>query len=105
MAEFYSANLSKHIKRGMRENALKCKVTGGGLALGYKVGDDKRYVVDEKTAPIVIEIFRRYNEGETVTQICAALNKQGVKTSRGVAFNKNSLRKKARLITQRSGVI
>ena len=35
MAEYYSAELSQKIKRGMRENALKGKVTGGAVALGY----------------------------------------------------------------------
>ena len=92
MAEYYSLELALKIKRGMHENALKCKATGGSLALGYKVDADLRFAVDEKTAPIVIEIFKRYNAGETITEICAALNKQGLKTSRGVAFNKNSLR-------------
>ena len=92
MAEYYSVELSQKIRRGMHENALKCKATGGGLALGYKVGADLHFEIDEKTAPIVQQIFTLYNDGKTVTEICAALNKQGLKTSRGVAFNKNSLR-------------
>lgn len=92
MAEYYSLELAQKIKRGMHESALKCRATGGGLALGYKIGADKRFEIDEKTAPIVIEIFKRYNDGENITQICDALNKQGLKTSRGVAYNKNSLR-------------
>jgi DNA invertase Pin-like site-specific DNA recombinase len=91
MAEYYSLELAQKIKRGMHESALKCQSTGGA-PLGYKVDTDRHFIVDEKTAPIVIEISQRYNEGETITQICAALNKQGMKTSRGVAFNKNSLR-------------
>ena len=28
-AEYYSQNLSIHVKRGMKENALQCKATGG----------------------------------------------------------------------------
>ncbi|MCX7843232.1 MAG: recombinase family protein [Clostridia bacterium] len=91
MAEYYSAELSLKIKRGMRENALKCKATGGNLPLGYKVDADLHFIIDEQTAPIVIQIYKMYNEGKTVTQICDTLNRQGLKTSRGVSFNKNSL--------------
>ena len=34
LAEYYSANLSQNILRGMRETALKCQYNGSGLALG-----------------------------------------------------------------------
>ncbi|MPW25983.1 recombinase family protein [Alkalibaculum sp. M08DMB] len=92
MAEYYSANLSQNIKRGMKENALKGKITGGNIALGYKVNDDKTFEVDPDTAPIVIQIFQMYDEGHTITEIITHLNSKGYKTSRGVPFNKNSLR-------------
>lgn len=91
MAEYYSAELSQKIKRGMRENALKCKVTGGNIALGYKIGPNKEFEIDPLTAPIVREIFSMYAAGMTVTQIINNLNARGLKTSRGVPFNKNSL--------------
>ena len=35
MAEYYSAELSEKTKRGMKENALKCKVNGVVVPLGY----------------------------------------------------------------------
>ena len=34
MAEYYSAELSEKIKRGQKENALKCKYNGGALPIG-----------------------------------------------------------------------
>jgi len=34
-AEFFSAELSEKVKRGMNENALKCKWNGGGIPIGY----------------------------------------------------------------------
>ena len=92
MAEYYSAELSQKIKRGMRESAHKCHVTGGYLALGYKIGEDKSFEIDEKQAPIVKKIFEMYDGGSTVTDICQELNSIGVKTARGAKFNKNSLR-------------
>ena len=93
MAEYYSAELAQKIKRGMDINAEKCLCTGGNIALGYKVAPDKHFVVDEETAPIVVKVFEMYASGKTVAQICETLNAQGYTTSRGVAFNKNSLRK------------
>ena len=93
MAEYYSAELAQKIRRGMDINAEKCLCTGGNIALGFKVAPDKHFIVDEETAPIVVKVFEMYASGQTVTEICDTLNAQGYKTSRGVAFNKNSLRK------------
>ena len=42
MAEYYSANLSQNIKRGMMENALKGLATGGGRCLGYYLNNQGR---------------------------------------------------------------
>ena len=91
-AEYYSENLSVHIKRGMHENALQCKSTGGGIALGYRIAADKTYEIDPAGAKIVQEIFQRYADGDSATEICHYCNSQGYRTSRGAAFNKNSLR-------------
>lgn len=91
MAEFYSAELSQKITRGMKENALKGKALGGQRILGYKVDKNLYFVVDEQTAPIVRDIFKLYNDGKTVKEICDIMNARGVKTARGGAFNKNSL--------------
>lgn len=92
-AEYYSENLSRNIKRGMKENALQCIATGGaGLALGYTVGEDRKYQIDPVGAKIVQEIFQMYADGMSATQIINYCNEKGYKTSRGNAFNKNSLR-------------
>lgn len=91
-AEYYSENLSIHIKRGMHENALQCKSTGGGIGLGYRVGADKSYEIDPAGAKIVREIFQLYADGYSTTEICTYCNEHGYRTSRGAPFNKNSLR-------------
>lgn len=92
MAEYYSVELSQKITRGMRENALKGKALGGQRVLGYKVNSDCYFEIDETTAPVVVDIFKLYSSGKTVKEICDILNARGVKTARGGAFNKNSLR-------------
>jgi DNA invertase Pin-like site-specific DNA recombinase len=92
-AEYYSENLSRNIKRGMKDNALQCLTTGGsGLALGYVIGNDKKFQIDPIGAKIVQEIFQMYADGVSATQICNHCNAMGYKTQRGGAFNKNSLK-------------
>lgn len=92
-AEYYSENLSRNIKRGLKENALQCIATGGaGVALGYTVGEDRKYVIDPVGAKIVQEVFQMYADGMSATQIINYCNEKGYKTSRGNSFNKNSLR-------------
>ncbi len=92
MAEYYSAELSQKIRRGMNINAEKCLSNGSNPGLGYTVDEERRFHIDPKTAPIVREIFERYASGETVADITGEnLNARQIKTSRGKDFNKNSL--------------
>ncbi|GHV03084.1 hypothetical protein FACS1894211_15530 [Clostridia bacterium] len=63
MAEYYSLELSQKIKRGIGISASKCKFFGGSIALGYKVDEEKNYVVDEHTAPLVKTVFEMFVGG------------------------------------------
>ncbi len=89
-AEFYSVELSEKIHRGQKENALKGRNNGGGIPLGYVLGRDQRLEIDPLTAPLVVEIFTRYAEGETVREIVQSLNERGLKTRRNRPFSMNS---------------
>ena len=93
MAEYYSANLSQNIKRGMTENARKCLATGGGRCLGYVTGPDKKYQIEPTGADTVRLIYSLYDQGHTYSQIVGILNMQGRRTYTGKPFNKNSLSK------------
>ena len=90
MAEYYSENLARSIKRGLKENALH-GIAMGSPCLGYKIGKDRQYEIDPISSKAVIDIFTMYAEGNSATQIVNYLNEQGYKTSRGNTFNKNSL--------------
>lgn len=90
-AEYYSANLAQNIMRGMTENAMKCLSAGGRLPLGFCVGQDKKYKIEEAGAEVVRLIFNLYDSGKPFAYIIRELNARGIKTSRGVAFNKNSI--------------
>lgn len=91
MAEFYSAELSQKITRGMRESALKGHSIGGHVPLGYKIVDHK-LVIDPNTAHIVQEAFQLYAQGETVADICRLFNSKGYRTAKGAEFNRNSFK-------------
>ena len=92
MAEYYSAELSQKIKRGMSINAEKGLAIGGMRILGYKI-KDKQYIIDEETAPFVKKIFQMYISGKTMAEIIRHLNSSNVKTSLGNEFGKNSIRR------------
>ncbi len=56
IAEFYSANLSHEVLKGMREKATRGQALG--LApLGYRIGDDGRFAVVAEEAAIVRWVF------------------------------------------------
>jgi len=89
MAEFYSKELAQKVTRGMNETALKANSCGGKIPLGYKI-ENKKFVLDPATAPIVKEAFDRYAAGETIMNIADDFNNRGYRTSTGALFNKNS---------------
>lgn len=91
MAEYYSVELSQKIRRGMTINAEKCICTGGNVALGFCVDSEKRFQLDPNTAPVVRRIFEMYASGSSMAEIIRYLNAQGIKTSRGNEYNKNSI--------------
>lgn len=93
MAEYYSAELSQKIRRGMDINAEKCLSNGSNPGLGYKVNADRTFSIDPEGAAIVKEIFERYSAGETKTSIVKDMQRRGVKTSINKDFSMNSLGK------------
>lgn len=90
MAEYYSAELAQKINRGLTENALKGKSNGGGIPLGYVLGEDRRLKIDPATAPIVREIYQRYASGERIRSIIKSLNERHILTKQGEPFCQSS---------------
>lgn len=90
MNEFYLYNLSENVKRGLHYNAENGLY--GRHIIGYKKSEDKHYIIDEKTAPIVEKIFREYADGKAMTEIIKDLTEQGIRSQRGNNFTVNSLR-------------
>jgi len=90
MAEYYSKNLAREVRKGQKENALKAIHNGGIPPLGYDVLNGK-YVINETEAETVRMIFQWYSEGVGYIKIIEQLNALGRKTKSGQTFGKNSI--------------
>jgi len=90
-AEYYSAELSEKVIRGMTENALKCQYNGGYVPVGYKVDENKHYQIDELTAPFVKEAFLMYVNGRHIKKIVEYFNENGIRSSRNKPMTKTTV--------------
>lgn len=61
------------------------------LHFGYDIDENKDYVINEKEAKIVREMFDLYEQGYSLIEITNIFNNKGYKTKRGTEFKKNSL--------------
>lgn len=98
MAEYYSAELSEKVIRGHTENALKCKYNGGTPTFGFIIDKDKYYQIDPHTAPVVLESFTRYDQGDTMKEIMEYMIESGITTVRGRKIDLNFI---ARMLKNR----
>lgn len=83
MAEYYSAELSQKVKRGLNETRKKGNFTGGFILFGYyTVGDEKtgkKVLIDEEKAKFVRYVFEEYAKGRPVETIWKEINDMGAR--------------------------
>ena len=89
MNQYYSAELSQKVRRGMRETRLKGYYQGGGLPYGYRV-EDRKIVIDEEQAQNVRYMYEQFSKGVYVRQIIEALTAKGI-VYHGKPFAKNTV--------------
>lgn len=77
IAEYYSAELSQKIHRGLRESRAKGQYCGGKIPYGFLVRDRKVYV-DEDKAAVVRYIYEQYAIGVYVPRIIQNLSEKSV---------------------------
>ena len=70
MNEYYSANLSRETKKGLKENILQGKRNGGRVPMGYRVVDHK--LVPDGNAPRVKKCFEMYANNKTYQEMTEA---------------------------------
>ena len=83
MNQYYSAELSQKVLRGLNESYLKGQFTGGVQLYGYDV-KDKKNVINPDEAEIVKEIFNKFAKGFTAVDIAKELKARGVRTKKGI---------------------
>ncbi len=65
MAEYYSKNLARETQKGLMENAMMCKHTGGKPPLGYDVDPEtKRLVINPREAAAVYKGVYVFNKSK-----------------------------------------
>lgn len=100
-AEYYSANLTQNVMRGLNYNAKNCYYNGVKV-FGYTTEDlpitgkggrhKKVYALDPVTSPVVRRVFEDFAKGKPLQEIIDDLNNQGLRTTKGGLFNPNGLR-------------
>ena len=82
-AQYFSDNLAKHTRKGMKERTVGAGLTNGDVPFGYRRGDkatDSAKTVTEE-ADAVKQVFQMYaNGGYTLASLAAWLNSKGFKT-------------------------
>ncbi|WP_252235070.1 recombinase family protein [Clostridium sp. ZS1] len=91
MAQYYSANLSREVMKGLKETAYQSKHAGGCPPLGYELNEDKTYRMNPNEAKAVKRIFEMYVDGYTNREIIEEVNLMGVRTKSNKSFSKNSI--------------
>ena len=92
MSEFYSRNLSREVKKGLKENALRAKSNGGIPPLGYDIDPEtKKYVINKEEAAAVRLIFEMTQNHYPYQEIIDRLHANGYRTKIGNYFQRNSL--------------
>lgn len=85
MAEYFSAELSQKVRRGMKESALKANSTGGSIPLGYRL-NGKKLEIDPAYEWVAKEIFKLKAAGWSNRNICDKINGLGYRTKKGKPF-------------------
>ena len=81
MDAYYLTNLSGEVWRGIMEKLERGEPVVPP-AFGYHM-KDKQYVINEEEAPIVVEVFERFTQGEGTRAIAVNLGQRGIRTKFG----------------------
>ena len=90
MADHYSRNLSVKVRGGMWDSAMKCKACGNHH-FGYDIDESDHYVINEREAYWVKELYRQYLAGATMNDLRDYLNKNGILTRRNKKWSVQTL--------------
>jgi len=87
MAEYFSKNLAREVRKGLSENADKALHNGGRPPYGLKVNPATRqYEIDETRCKAVQIYFDGVNKGIPLAEIARSINLAGFRTYTGDLF-------------------
>jgi DNA invertase Pin-like site-specific DNA recombinase len=78
-------------RKALARRQEKGLTTNGGPRFGYTKDEDKRYVPDPDTGPVLRALYLRYAAGAGFQGLCKWLNDTGVVTTRGNTWGTHSL--------------
>ena len=95
MAEYYSRNLAREVRKGLLQKARECKYTGGTLPLGYDIDPETQKFILAKNldeVKTVQTIFKMKAEGYGYGELIQALTRQGLnKSKKGGTLSKSAI--------------
>lgn len=77
LAEYYSAELSQKVRRGMHESRIKGLWGGGILPYGY-YAENKRLYIKEDEAAVIRFMYQQYAQGKIIKEIIQELSDKGI---------------------------
>lgn len=87
MAEYYSKNLAREVRKGLEENANRAMHNGGRPLYGLKVNPEtKKYEIDETRCKAVQMYFEGVVSGIPLAEIARRINAAGFRTYTGKEF-------------------
>lgn len=90
MAEYYSANLSENVKRGLYDNAKK-GIPNGRVPFGYYKDENKKVCINEHDAKIIYDLFVYVSKGGKISDFHKFLMNNSIKSSNNQFINLSHL--------------
>ncbi len=91
VAAHKSQEMSKAIRRGLRQSAASGRHIGNVVPFGYQKNADKKLVPDPHSAFIVQDIFRMYLRGMGSKKIASELNRRGISPMKARVWQSSSI--------------
>jgi site-specific DNA recombinase len=91
-AEFEREHIKQRAKMGQRALALQGKWPNDTPPLGYKLTEEGRLTIDGTESGIVLQIFNRYIEVESMPVVASELNEESVTTKKGNEWTARKIR-------------
>lgn len=86
-AQYEREVITERVRDKMSASRKKGKWVGGSVPMGYRV-ENKKLVVEPEEARVIQRIFQRFIEVQSPTLIAQELNKDGIRTKQGKAWDK-----------------